>query len=622
MCGIFGVISRPGSFDEARIQKALNTIQHRGPDDWGIQKFTANSNWEVWLSQRRLAIVDLSAAGHQPMVARHKESQDLRGAIVFNGEIYNHQDLRRTFSDRWTYQSRSDTEVLLAGLFLEGPKVLKQMNAMMAFGFLNYERQEIILARDRVGKKPLYVYETPDLLVFSSELKPLVSLGIPLTIDAEAVALYRWLGYIPAEKTVYKECRKFPAASYATIDLKERASLRVDAKLYWDPLLGYQKKYSGSYAEAKAEFLSLLDDATKMRLEADVPVGVFLSGGIDSSLVLSSVAAQTRGNVSGFTVRFQDPEFDESPIAIDTAKQLGVSLTLLDLVQHDFDRQLDKIPYYFDEPFSDSSQIPTLAIAEAARKHVTVVLTGDGGDEVFLGYPRYSNQARLRKMLYAFKVIPGLTPLALGFVRHRLGRRLFAKVLEMSGMGSASANLDAKIARLHYMLSLRDLGQIYETIMCVQQKDWLDVETRQSLGDKSLKNKIMEWYPGYGWDALKSRSFEEQAAALDLVTYMRDDVLVKVDRATMAYSLEARSPLLDYRIIEFGCSLPHDFKIGAGFHKRILRDALSERLRGNVLKLGKKGFGVPLPLNLPAGQTPYARWNTFIEQQWRQQTLG
>lgn len=618
MCGLFGIIADRGRFSREQIQSALDTIAHRGPDSSGTLLRQLPFNRECWLGHRRLAILDLSPTGFQPMVGSKGVHRDAY-SIVFNGEVYNYESLRRELTSDWQFQSRSDTEVLLAGLANQGPSFVSKLNGMLAFAFLDLNRNSLILGRDRIGKKPLYIYNAGGVFAFASELKPFRDLGLPLTLDQQGLAYYRWLGYIPGKMTIYKECWKFPAASVATIDVGQRELPEFKPELYWSPLAGYGRSYQGTYREAIEEFSELLDDATRIRLNSDVPIGVFLSGGIDSSLVATSLARTHNHEVQAFTVRFQDTLYDESQVALDTARQLKIKINLLDLTADDFTRQLSRISHFYDEPFSDSSQIPTMAIAEATRQHAKVVLTGDGGDEVFVGYPRISNQATLARYLDLIKRVPKLSVGLRAFFSSPLGQKLFAKFLEFTG-SSGGSNLDSKLTRLQGLLRTVDESFIYEGVMCIQQKEWLDSCLIALLGPQSLASSIREWYPDYGWECMESRTFQEQTAALDLVSYMRDDVLVKVDRATMAYGIEARSPLLDYRIVEFGTSLPLAFKVRGSMHKRILRDTLAMRLTGDAWKLGKKGFGVPLPESLPPGPTMTARWNRYIENQWRQST--
>ncbi|KAB8036839.1 asparagine synthase (glutamine-hydrolyzing) [Silvanigrella paludirubra] len=614
MCGIFGVISKPNRFNEKTLKNALNMLSHRGPDDWGLEKFNISDKWDVWFGQRRLSILDLSSMGHQPM-----NKQFLNGnfnSIVFNGEIYNFIDLKKELSDKWEFKSNTDTEVILAGLNLYGVNYCKKLNGMMSLAYLDSSNNKIIFARDRLGKKPLYLYETKDCLVFSSELKAIVNLNLKLTVNQQSLAFYRWLGYIPSNLSIYNECKKLNAASFAELNLGNDYLENLKEQQYWDPFNGYKNKYKYSYKNAIDEFLELLDDATKIRLIADVPVGAFLSGGIDSSLVLSSIKKLNIQDVKAFTVKFDDSNFDESSIAQNTCKQLNFPLNLIHLKESDYHNQISKIPFYYDEPFSDSSQIPTMAISEAAKKYVSVVLTGDGGDEVFLGYPRFSYTKKLNNINRAIRSIYGCDKLIKYGISSNLGKKIFQFILKSFSINST--NIDAKIYKINQILKSQNLYQLYDTILSINpKKDLLEIDQLELSELPDLYSYNMKWHPNYSWQSLEDRSIEEKLAALDLVSYLRDDVLVKVDRGTMAYSLEARSPLLDYRIIEFGTSLPLDFKIKDGIYKRILRDSLSIRLTGNITKLQKKGFGVPLPLNLPKGANLTSSWNIFIENEWK-----
>jgi len=613
MCGIFGIISKPGLFSKNQVGRAVEQLNHRGPDATGIEQFMIN-DWEIWLGHKRLSIIDLSPRGHQPMMG--KGFNGTEGWIVYNGETYNFEELKKRLVKSWEFKSDTDTEVVLAGLLLKGPDYLKLINGMLALGLLNIREQRLLLARDRIGKKPLYIYYRDDLLVFASELKAIRSLGVHLSINNEALAYYRWLGYIPATMTIYNECSKLPAGQYALVDLKLKHLKPVQALQYWDPIQAYSNRFKGSYEDAIDELLCLLDDATAIRLIADVPVGIFLSGGIDSSLVASCVQKTQPGFANAISVKFGDPKFDESIIAKDTARKLGIKIKVLNFKSTDFDRQIKKIAFHYDEPFSDSSQIPTLAVAETAKSIVSVVLTGDGGDEVFLGYPRYSYPYKLYRINRLINFIPCLHQIISSTLKTSFGKLGLKYLLRLHG--SNATKIESSINRIESILHDQSFMKIYDAIMSVRQKSSLSLSDQLIIGEKTLFNLVRSWYPTYEWNALAERTMEEQYAAIDLVSFMRDDVLVKVDRGTMAYSLEARSPLLDYRIIEFGASLPINFKLFKGTTKLILRDALSMRLAGDIKSLNKSGFEVPLPKDLPHGPDPQARWNIFVEEQWRQ----
>lgn len=610
MCGILGLIGRPGKLSDSAFTEALNTIFHRGPDDFAFTKTEISPDWEMWLGHRRLSILDLSPNGRQPM---HYLSGGSYYDLTYNGEIYNYQQLRKELN----FQARSDTdsEVLLNGLIKEGSSFLKKMNGMWAFSFFDRAKKTLLLSRDRLGKKPLYIYKHENLIAFASEIKPLKKLGLNLTLNSEALAYYRWLGYIPGTMTVYKELSKFPASSFCEFDFSSTHYKEAKTELFWDPLASYGTRFAGTYNEAIDHFLEVLDDATLIRSMADVPVGVFLSGGIDSSLVISSLAAQNKRDVKAYTVSFDKQEFDESKVAVETCRQLNFDLEVLSLKEEDFKRQVGILSHHYDEPFSDSSQIPTLAISQLAKSKVTVILTGDGGDEVFLGYPRFSFPSDFWKYNRSCAYVPGLRTLLAKTLNSTFVKPVLGALVRSKGM--ASTYLDAKILRFSEILRDSSKDAIYDSILAITPKRYLSAEDQAFLKEASFMQKVQTWYPEYSWDTLKERSEFERYAALDLVSYMRDDVLVKVDRGTMAYGLEARSPLLDYRIVSLGLSLPLEFKIREGQYKALLRSALKRRLPGDISKLAKRGFGVPLPENLEPGLSLASRWNSFVEKEWR-----
>jgi asparagine synthase (glutamine-hydrolysing) len=611
MCGIFGVVARPGRFDKMDVLRAVRALDHRGPDDHGVERVFASDAWEVWLGHTRLSILDLSPGGHQPM-------RGFGGAIVFNGEIYDHRARREALrADGVAFRSRTDTEVLLAGLMREGPGYVSRCNGMLALGAWRDADRTLVLARDRLGKKPLYVYETGEVLAFASELKAFHALGVQLTEDAEAWAYFRWLRHVPAERSIYRECRKLPAASHATVSLPVSGSLpRVRGTLYWDPLRACGERFEGHYHDAVDQLLALVDDATALRLDADVPVGVFLSGGIDSSLVAASVARTHAGAISAYIIKADDPALDESEIAMRTAAHLGLESRVIHLRRSDYDRQIAIIPFAYDEPCAPLSQIPTMAIAEAARRHVAVVLTGDGGDEVFVGYPWLGFPERLFRYRGFLDGLPGARRAAARALPTRAGRAALRTATRVFGVSSADMMGKERLAAA--ILEATSPAELYDFFQELQPRRALSAGDARALGRGGMLDRAMEAYPAYSWDAAEARSLPELLAALELVTSMRDEILVKVDRGTMAYSLEARSPLLDYRIVEFGLRLPLEYKAHGGVYKRILRDACARRLDPALARRKKSGFGIPPPDGLPPGPSDAARWARAVEVAWRE----
>lgn len=613
MCGIVGAVTRPDRFSHDDMERAALSLRHRGPDDLGVEKVASTGAWDVWFAQTRLSIIDLSSAGHQPM--RMSLPDGRAGAIVFNGEVYNHRALRRELSPRHELRSTSDTEVLLAGLLGEGPDFLTRTNGMLAAAFWNASTRTLLLARDRLGKKPLYVYQGPDMLLFASELKAFHALGVSLTESAESWARYHWLRHIPGERTIYRECRKLPAASHVTVDLSTDQLPRLSPRLFWDPLAALGRSFPGTYDDAVDAFLDLLDDATRARLDADVPVGVFLSGGIDSSLVAASVAANHGASTTAFIVKAADASLDESAVAMRTAAKLGLDAHVLRLELADYERQTRDIAFYYDEPCAPLSQIPTMAIAEAARRHVTVALTGDGGDEVFLGYPWLGYPERLFRYRRPLDLIPGARRIA-GYI---LPSRVGITALDCAAMalGFNRNNLGIKQRIAVDILRADRPTELYDHFQQLWPRAALPKDEAALLGPEGLLARAKHAYPAYSWEAAEARSVPELLGALEMVTSMRDEILVKVDRGTMAYSLEARSPLLDHRIVEFGLSLPLSFKVHEGVYKRVLRDACARRVDPELARLKKSGFGIPAPANMPAGPSIPVRWARAVEESWR-----
>jgi asparagine synthase (glutamine-hydrolysing) len=609
MCGIVGALARPGRFTQSSIERAAASLAHRGPDDMGIARISVADDWELWLGHRRLSILDLSPGGHQPMTRATRDGR--KGVLIYNGELYNHRALREVLRPSFDFTSSSDTEVLLAGLLLEGPKFFARTNAMLAAAFYDESARTLTLARDRLGKKPLFVYEGQDLWLFASELKAFAALDVPLTEDPRAWAYYHWLGHVPGERSIYRECRKLPAASSLEIRIGERAGPPI---LYWDPLAACASRFDGSYEDAQVELAGLLDDATRLRLDADVPVGVFLSAGIDSSLVASSVARHG-SRCTAFIVKAADPELDESERAARTASQLGLPYEVLDLSLDAYHRQIEKVPLHYDEPCATRSQIAVMAISEAARKHVTVVLTGDGGDEVFCGYPWLGYPDRLFRYRAPLDLFPALRRAAKRALPTKAGERALRAAVKLLGYNEENLAVKKRIAQA--LLDAESPAELYDFFQELEPRALLRGRDAALLGPAGILARAKESYPGYAWDAAHARSVPELLAALELVTAMRDGILVKVDRGTMAYSLEARSPILDYRVVELGFLLPLEHKIEGGVYKRILRDLCAARVDRALAERRKSGWGIPLPPGLPPGSSIDVSWNRAVEQGWR-----
>ena len=609
MCGIVGIVARPGRFAEADVSRAVASLHHRGPDAQGVARVFAGEHWECWFGHARLAIVDLSPAGAQPMVRAGE------GAIVFNGEVYGHSTLRAA-APRWEFRSRSDTETLLARALDDPRQALVDANAMLAMALFDARRGRLVLGRDRLGKKPLFVYRGKDVLAFASELKAFAALGLPLTLDETALSEFRWLSYVPGPRSIWKECEKFPAASFATLELRARDLAPLVPEPFWDPLGGFARRFAGTYEDAKRELDALLSDATRIRLEADVPVGLFLSGGIDSSLVAAQVARTGRGDVRAFVVATDDARYDESDRATQTARRLGLPVEVIRVPRGAQQDTLQSLPWHYDEPNAAISQLGIMEMSRAAKQHATVVLTGDGGDEVFLGYPWVRYPALLagpRRILR----LPGSMRLL-----RAAGREPWLGAIAglSSRVGLNPSTTARKLRIVEDAVGLRRDADVYELFQATRLRSELSADDRARIGDASLLDRLIARHPRFAWDAVLARGPEETASALDLLGYLRDDVLQKVDRGTMAHAIEARSPLLDHRIVTFGQSLPTDFKRKGRTHKRILRDLATAFVDADLSRRPKRGFSVSSPI--PLGDAPLAAWCDHTERIWRARWAG
>jgi len=573
MCGITGFWKAPEESEQTLTQwgGAMNdTLRHRGPDDGGLWVDCASG---IVLAHRRLAILDLSPAGHQPMM-----SHCLGYVIAFNGEIYNFLDIRRELEkEGQCLVSTSDTEVLVNACALWGVKrTLSRLNGMFSFALWDRKEQTLTLARDRLGKKPLYYGWSQNTFLWGSELKALCSHpGFTRKLDRSSLALFIRLGYIPAPHSIYQNIYKLPPGHFLNVSVPQH---RVSPEPYWCVKKmaerGIQDPFTGDLREAADELDAMLRDSICLRMLADVAVGAFLSGGIDSSLVVAMMQAQATASVKTFTIGFNEASHDEAIHAAQIAQHLGTEHTQLRLSSGE---ALDIIPSMagiYDEPFADPSQIPTFLVSKLARQKVTVSLSGDGGDELFGGYSEYLVGTR------RWKILQRLLP-----VRTLIGGCV-------KGMNVVTRGRFRKIEQLLEVTTPEALHHFHVS----QWKHPADlvpeaIEHSTAFTDRSL------WA-----DAMNDT---ERMMYMDLVNYLPEDILTKVDRASMATSLEARVPFLDYRVVEFAWRLPLDFKIHQGQGKRILRSILSRYVPPRLFERPKMGFNVPLHLWLRGPLRPW-----------------
>jgi asparagine synthase (glutamine-hydrolysing) len=559
MCGIFGWLGQAPVTPQALFATLSPLLQHRGPDDQG---FEHGPGWGFGF--RRLSILDLSALGHQPM-----SSQDGRFWLIFNGEIYNYLELRAALEQEGeTFQGSSDTEVLLRLLALQGAEALPRLNGMFALAFVDTLKRTFILARDRLGKKPLYYHSRAGHLRFASELKALLAWpDAPRQLNPQAVVEYLTFSYLPHESCIFQEYQKVPPAHYLSGSLDEPEQAKAVA--YWRLNLT-EEVGDGLFTERDQDtLLDLLTDAVRIRLRSDVPVGVFLSGGIDSGLVATlTTKANSLVRPLALTIGFAEETFDETELARATANQAGLEHRVIAQRPGGLN-DIDRLTWFFDEPFGDPSALPTMTLCEAAAEHATVFLSGDGGDEAFGGYRRYIEAQRylwLRKLPEAV----------------RLGMRWSSQYLPVSSAWRyrllKSSLPDAGLAAVFDGLGLAD-DPALKTILPSDLKPFLT----------TAANPLWQrWVTSQGQNILTRQQ------ALDYALYLPDDILVKVDRASMAHSIEVRSPFLDYRLIEWAAQLPRATLMNAENGKLPLRTLAEVLLPRPVKHAVKRGFGAPL----------------------------
>lgn len=589
MCGFAGIIELDRRTSEqailATVARMANTLRHRGPDDAGIW---VDAEAGIALGHRRLSILDLSPAGHQPMV-----SASGRRVIVFNGEIYNSQQLRRELdqvtSGSLSFRGHSDTEVMLAAFEHWGvQRAISRMNGMFAFALWDRHERVLYLGRDRLGEKPVYYGWIGKTFLFGSELKALrCHPDFTAGINRHALALYLRHNCIPAPHSIYEGVYKLPPAMILAVSVKTAGTAAPVP--YWSLAevvqRGVADPFSGSEQDIVEELESLLRDAVKIRMLSDVPLGAFLSGGVDSSTVVALMQTQGERPVRTFTIGSCEPDCDEARDARAVARHLGTEHTDLYVTPAEAMAVIPRLPEIYDEPFGDSSQIVTFLVAQLARHYVTVGLSGDGGDEVFGGYNRHVWNGRIWKSI---RWVPrGARAAAAGAIRQIPTRRwetLFQSLNRVLPRNLIHRQFGYKLHKLAGILPACNPQAMYFTLA----SHWLEPES-VVLGAKEPETLLTR---ADAWPHLPD--YAGQMMFLDAVTYLPDDILTKVDRATMAVSLEARVPLLDHRLVEFAWRLPSSLKIRKGRGKWILRQMLCKYVPEELIDRPKSGFGIPL----------------------------
>jgi asparagine synthase (glutamine-hydrolysing) len=593
MCGIAGFWDtrhRFGGDEGAAVLRAMTRrLRHRGPDDEG---YFQEANAGLALGHRRLSIIDLSPEGHQPMV-----SPSGRYAMVFNGEVYNHKHLRADLEKAgFTFRGHSDTEAMLAAIEHWGlDEAVKRFNGMFAFALWDRKDRTLALVRDRLGIKPLYYGWIGSLFVFASELKAIAAIpGFSNPVDRNALSVLLRHSYIPAPYSIYENVFKLMPGTLLKVDTAlagaapNSAALASRTSTYWSARemaeAGITDRRNLSDTEAVAELDQVLRDAVALRMEADVPLGAFLSGGVDSSTVVALMQAQSARPVRTFSIGFHEAGYNEAEYAKAVAAHLGTDHTELYVTARQAMDAIPRLPEIYDEPFSDASQIPTFLLSRLTQEHVTVSLSGDGGDELFAGYGRYLWARRIWNQM-------GQVPLPL--------RRAIARALRASS-GPLGAGLEKsmpllparlrvkrphdKAARLADILTLASPEALYAQFV----SHWKRPD--EIVVDGCEYPTAVRDPAGCGF----APDFVERMMYTDLISYLPCDILTKVDRASMAVSLEARVPLLDHRVVEFAWRLPLRQKIRDGQGKWLLRQVLYQYVPKSLIERPKQGFGVPI----------------------------
>ena len=537
MCGIYCTNI---NISKDRIGKIMDSINFRGPDYQGYEKID-----EISLAHNRLAIIDLSSNANQPFKYKHLY-------IVFNGEIYNFIELKKDLQLKgYNFNSSSDTEVVLAMYMQYGEKCVELFNGMFSFVIYDKLNRKLFFARDRFGQKPLYYSIVNKSIQFASQLKQIKIIN-DSNLNINAVNSYFKYKYIPEPLSIYNEIKKIPAASYGTYDLN---SFKFEIKKYWD--FTEKRSLNLDYEETKSKLSSLLESSVRYRMISDVPIGVFLSGGVDSSIITAYSQKNSPTPINTFCVKFLENKYDESVYAEKIAKYLGTNHTTIECQLNEIIELIKTFSFSFDEPFADPSSLPTLLLSKVTRKHVTVALSGDGGDESFLGYNRYDS---LMKYSWFYKI-----PLKL--------RSFLSRFINIYGI--------KKLELLSSIIKEKNQEAFYHRLVQVIDQSYFNGKSSDILFDH---NNYL----------INNEDLLSKISKFDIKTYLADDINVKVDRASMRFSLESRSPFLDYRVVEFASKMNINFIYKKNIKKYILKDILSDFIPNNLYDRPKSGFTIPL----------------------------
>jgi asparagine synthase (glutamine-hydrolysing) len=569
MCGISGFIDFSNQSTQNILQVMTDSMIHRGPDDGGYE-FFQNQTCQIGLGHRRLSIIDLTDTGKQPM-------QFQQWWMTFNGEVYNYQEIKKELESLGhQFIGNSDTEVMLHAYAQWGIQCVERFIGMFAFVIYDTQKQEVICVRDRAGVKPFFYYWNDGLFLFASELKAFHKHSqFKKEINLDTVAAFMQYGNVPTPHCIFNNCYKLKPGHILTFNIK---SSTFNILKYWDVYEAYNKpKLAISFNEAKIETEKLLQSAFDYRMVSDVPVGVFLSGGYDSACVTSLLQKNNSKKLKTFTIGVADIGLNEAPFAKEIAKHLGTDHHEYECTEKDALELINDLPYYYDEPFADSSAIPTTLVCKMAKKQVTVALSADGGDEIFAGYNRYDYMMKHGKLLNA---LPSIV------------NKGVAGIMDLVSADHIPVfknryNFHNRYEKLKGLLK----DPSHKNVM---------LSLSQQFIEKQLNELILKKYESletaYLSDSLTNNSYSSLAymMAIDYQTYLVDDILQKVDRASMTVSLEGREPFLDHRIIEFAAQLPDNFKYHKGIKKHILKEITHQYIPKTMMDRPKTGFAIPI----------------------------
>ena len=571
MCGIVGFLGKKR--DDSTVEKMLQVQAYRGPDDRGVFVEKLSSSY-VHLGHNRLAIQDISLYGHQPFISTYGEY-----VIVFNGEVYNFKSIRKDLEKLgYTFVSKSDTEVILYAYVEWGIACLEKFIGMFAFSLLDKQQKKMYLVRDRAGVKPLYYYGDGDNFLFSSELKSFHEYpNFQKELNKEVLPYYFQFGYIPAPHTIFENTYKLEPGHYLELNIK---NLKFKIRKYWSIDKCYEKeKFDKSESEILDDLEVLLTDAVEQRMVSDVPVGVFLSGGYDSSLVTALLSKNKSRKLHTYTIGFDDVKYNEAKHAKNIAEHFGAEHTEYYVSAKEMLDKVEKLPFFYDEPFGDSSALPTMIVSELAKQHVTVALSSDGGDEAFCGYSKY---IFLEKFTPIFS--SPLKKSILKILLHMFSSKQIVRINSLLPKKMQQTNIEDKYNKFKRAMNADSLEDMF-----MNASSYVDRNKVRGFLKISADISLYKQF-----SMAKEMSLLDAMMLADYKSFMVDDVLTKVDRATMSVSLEGREPLLDHRIVEFMARVPVEMKYKHKQGKYLVREILYKYIPKEMIDKPKAGFQIPL----------------------------